>query len=140
MKSALILMFCGCVLLADGPAYSEDEAEVDCANAVTQHDMNVCADRDYRAADRELNEQWLATRQVLVDWDAGLEEQNKGAVKALMKAQRAWIEYRDGQCDAEGYSVWGGTMYPTIVSSCLADLTRKRTAELKDLVDGYGSN
>lgn len=136
MKSAPILMLCGCVLLADGPAYSEDEPEVDCANAVTQYDMNVCADRDYKAADKELNLQWVKTRKVVAEWDADLDEQAKGAVASLLKAQRAWIEYRDGQCNAAGYAVWGGSMYPMVVASCLTDLTRKRTEELKDLANG----
>ncbi|KQV38534.1 urease-associated protein [Rhizobium sp. Root268] len=132
MKYASMLMACG--LLA-GSAFAQ-EPKVDCANAMTQADINSCASEDYEAADKALNAQWTKTRKVMVDWDAELEKQNKGAVDSLMKAQRAWIEYRDGQCDAVGYSVWGGTMYPAIVTGCLADLTRKRTEELKDLANG----
>ncbi|WP_075289567.1 lysozyme inhibitor LprI family protein [Pararhizobium arenae] len=133
---APLLMACGVVLIAGGARAHEDEPKVDCANAMTQMEINICASRDYEAADKELNAQWAKTRKVMVDWDAELEEQNKGAVDSLMKAQRAWIEYRDGQCDAVGYSVWGGTMYPAVVAGCLADLTRKRTEELKDLANG----
>jgi uncharacterized protein YecT (DUF1311 family) len=139
MKRAVAPLFvaCGVVLIAGGAARAqEDEPKVDCANAMTQMEINACASEDYDAADKELNAQWAKTRKVMVDWDAELDEQNKGAVDSLMKAQRAWIEYRDGQCDAVGYSVWGGTMYPAVVAGCLADLTRKRTEELKDLANG----
>ena len=60
-----------------------------------------------------------------------------GAVEMLKKAQRAWIGYRDGQCQLSGYSARGGSMEPMLVSQCLADLTKKRTQELKDLLTEY---
>lgn len=59
----------------------------------------------------------------------------KGGEEALVKAQRAWIGYRDAQCLSWGFQARGGSMEPMLVSSCEADLTRKRTAELKALVD-----
>ncbi len=137
MKPAPLLLACSFFLATGGIACAqEDEPKVDCSNAMTQAEINACASEDYDAADKKLNAQWAKTRKVMVDWDAELDEQNKGAVDSLMKAQRAWIEYRDGQCDAVGYSVWGGTMYPAVVAGCLADLTRKRTEELKDLANG----
>ncbi len=118
------------------PAAAEDEPEVDCENAMTQFDMNVCSQRDYEKADEALNAQWAKTKKVMAEWDAELDAENKGAVEALLAAQRAWIQYRDNQCNAVGYSVWGGSMYPTIVASCLEDLTRKRTKELEELANG----
>ena len=131
-----ISMAVGLVLLAGGAFAQDAEPKVDCANAMSQMDINTCANEDYEAADKALNAQWTKTKKVMADWDAELEEQNKGAVDSLMKAQRAWIDYRDGQCDAVGYSVWGGTMYPAVVSGCLTELTHKRTEELKDLAKG----
>ena len=50
----------------------------------------------------------------------------KGADKALLAAQRAWIAYRDSQCELAGFEARGGSMEPMLVSGCLADLTRKR--------------
>lgn len=123
-------------MLGNAAFAQEDAPKLDCENAVSQVEINSCAGLDYEAADKELNVQWVKTKKVMADWDADLDDHNKGAVDSLMKAQRAWIEYRDGQCDAEGYSVWGGTMYVAVVSGCLADLTRKRTEELKDLANG----
>ncbi|MDI6838705.1 lysozyme inhibitor LprI family protein [Ciceribacter thiooxidans] len=118
------------------PVAAEDEPEVDCENAMTQFDMNVCSQRDYEKADEALNAQWAKTKKVMAAWDAELDSGNKGAVESLVSAQRAWIQYRDNHCDAVGYSVWGGSMYPTIVASCLEDLTAKRTKELEELANG----
>jgi uncharacterized protein YecT (DUF1311 family) len=136
MKTVLsTLILCGCVLLVDGPSSAQDDS-VDCSKAMSQTEINACADEDYQAADKALNAQWPKTKKVLAGWDAELEPHNKGAVDDLMKAQRAWIAYRDAHCNAVGYSVWGGTMYQAIVLGCLADLTRSRTAELKNLESG----
>lgn len=136
MKRMSISMAGGLALLA-GSAFAQDaEPNVDCANAMTQMDINSCANEEYEAADKALNVQWAKTRKVMAEWDADIDAENRGAVDSLMKAQRAWIDYRDGQCDAVGYSVWGGTMYPAVVSGCLTELTQKRTEELKDLAKG----
>lgn len=137
IKAVLPFLLCGCVLLVDGPAAGDDEPTVDCANAMTQRDMNFCAARDYQEADVALNAQWKLTRDVMMKWDGELKETGTkaGGEEALLKAQRAWISYRDGQCEAAGFSARGGTLEPLLVSSCLADLTRKRTEELKALAE-----
>ena len=52
----------------------------------------------------------------------------------LLKAQRAWIDYRDGQCEAEGAQFAGGSIRPLITISCKTTLTRKRTEELLQMM------
>jgi uncharacterized protein YecT (DUF1311 family) len=69
----------------------------------------------------------------MVAADKDLDAGEKGAEKALLKAQRAWIDYRDGQCEAEGFQARGGTMEPMLVAGCIANLTDQRTKELKQL-------
>ncbi len=93
---ALSLLLC-CTASANA-----QQPEPDCRKAVTQMDLNICADQDYRAADAELNKTYRlavaamqATDKELGDIDAAY----AGALEALKKAQRAWIGYRDGQCN-----------------------------------------
>lgn len=124
------------------PALAQEEPKVDCGNAMTQSDMNVCANKDYEAADKELNAVYRTTLTAMQATDKELGEIDPnyvGAVDALKKAQRAWIGYRDGQCDLAGFEARGGSMEPMLVSGCLADLTKKRTAELKSLTEGLGN-
>lgn len=138
MNWSVILMVCGCVLLQDAPASGEDVRDVDCNNAQTQADMNQCAAEDYRKADAAMNAQWAETRAAMLEWDkASPPSDDNGAAKRLLASQRAWLAYRDAACDVEGYSVEGGSMQPLMVSSCLADLTTRRTEELKSLVGLY---
>ena len=119
-------------------AVSSDAAEddVDCNNAMAQQDMNHCAYKDYEAADAELNAVWKDARKTAKELDAELSDDLKGADKALLAAQRAWITYRDSQCELAGFEARGGSMEPMLVSGCLADLTRKRTKELREFIGG----
>lgn len=108
--------------------------EIDCNNAQTQMDMNICADQDYKQADKALNTAYkkaVAAAREMDDNVRDMGEAYVGAVDALKRAQRAWIGYRDGQCEFAGFEARGGSMEPMLVSGCLADLTRKRTDELK---------
>ncbi|KQW29168.1 urease-associated protein [Rhizobium sp. Root274] len=138
MNWGVILMLCGCVLLQDAPASGEDVRDVDCNNAQTQADMNQCAAEDYRKADAAMNAQWAETRAAMLAWDKATPPSDaNGAAKRLLASQRAWLAYRDAACDVEGYSAEGGSMQPLMISSCLAELTKRRTEELKSLVGLY---
>ncbi|MVA80872.1 DUF1311 domain-containing protein [Agrobacterium vitis] len=107
----------------------------DCRDPQTQSDMTACAVQDFDAADKAMNAQWKITRKAFVEQDATLDDDLKGAEKALLKAQRAWIDYRDGQCEAQGFYVRGGTMEPMEVAACKAAMTKTRTKELKSLAE-----
>jgi len=122
------------LLAAAVPAAAQDE--VDCNNQMAQQDMNYCAARDYEAADAELNTVWKQARAVAKDLDGELSDDLKGADKALLAGQRAWIGYRDAQCELAGFEARGGSMEPMLVSGCLAELTRARTKELKAFISG----
>jgi len=126
--AALVLLF-----VTASPAGAEDE--IDCNNAMAQQDMNVCEAKDYEAADAELNAVWKEARAMAKDLDAELSEDLKGVEKAQLAGQRGWIAYRDDQCDLAGFEARGGSMEPMLASGCLADLTRKRTKELKEFIE-----
>lgn len=137
------LLVAASVLLSAPLAMAQDgEPEVDCENAQAQIEMNICAGRDYQAADVELNAAYKATMAAARRMDEQAREMGEhyvGAVDALKRAQRAWIGYRDGQCELAGFEARGGSMEPMLVSGCLADLTRKRTAELKAVSEFSGN-
>lgn len=114
---------------------------MNCDDQVTQFDINYCANEAYVEADAALNATYKTVMSHMVEMDKDIAEtmgaEYAGAVETLKKAQRAWIGYRDGQCELSGYSARGGSMEPMLVSQCLADLTKKRTQEMKDLLTEY---
>ena len=111
------------------PPAKEGEArdgadEGPCHDAMTQFEMNQCAALEFRKADAELNKIY---RQVAKD--AGAEEKAK-----LRAAQLAWIKFRDAHCEYVAFGNKGGSIYPTVYSSCLAEVTRGRTSQFKEIL------
>ncbi|MBD9373352.1 lysozyme inhibitor LprI family protein [Rhizobium sp. ARZ01] len=139
---ALAAFVCSLFLSSTATLAQDADDDVDCANAVTQVDLNICAGKDYAAADAELNRIYREAMKAMEATDKELGSLNPayaGALDALKRAQRAWIPYRDGQCELAGFEARGGTLEPMLVAGCLSDLTRKRTEELKSLVQALGN-
>ncbi|MEO0542417.1 MAG: lysozyme inhibitor LprI family protein [Pseudomonadota bacterium] len=112
----------------------------DCGDAgnLPQQGMNYCAYQDWQTADRALNALWPQVKSWAKVTDENTREwqpQYAIAEESLLKAQRAWIDYRDGHCESEGMKYAGGSIQPLIVNSCKADLTRKRNEELVLLLE-----
>ncbi|WP_149538050.1 lysozyme inhibitor LprI family protein [Siccirubricoccus phaeus] len=99
----------------------------ECADgARTQADMTACAERAHRASDGELNALYQQIERRLSD-DADTR-------RRLVAAQRAWVAFRDSECQFMASPAQGGTAYPMVYSGCLADLTQKRVGDLRRLL------
>ncbi|MET0940383.1 MAG: lysozyme inhibitor LprI family protein [Mesorhizobium sp.] len=123
-------------LLLTATSLARAEEKLDCANAITQSDMNQCASMDFDEADKELNAIWKTAREAARKLDEQQHEGDmKGAEQALLAGQRGWIAYRDGHCELAGWEAHGGSMEPMLVSSCKAELTRERTRQLKEFIE-----
>jgi uncharacterized protein YecT (DUF1311 family) len=103
------------------PAFSQEPDCTDPGN-LPQQAMNYCAAQDFHKADAALNAAWKLIRPDTPKSSDGSDP--------LLAAQRAWITYRDNQCDSEGLFVEGGSLEPFIVAGCRARITRARTEEL----------
>lgn len=118
------------------------EPDVDCTDPQVQMEMTYCAEKDWEAADKELNAAYAAAMRQMRQTDTALREvaaDLAGAEQALKEAQRAWIAYRDKACAAYGFLARGGTMEPMLIYQCNADLTRQRTQDLEYLAQGLGN-
>ncbi|MBS0470514.1 MAG: DUF1311 domain-containing protein [Proteobacteria bacterium] len=111
-------------LFAAAPARADDWDGIDCRNAMTQLEMNVCANKDFRKADRKLNDAYQRLRKNL----------DPGEFRKLRDAQRAWIQFRDKECTFEAAENEGGSIYPMMYSGCLAGQTETRTRQLLQLL------
>lgn len=120
-------------VLSDGT-----ERSIDCGEAHVQRDLNMCSDMMFVEADDALNAQWdiAAAKMRSMDKERYASEDGRpGYFDALLESQGAWLTYRDAHCVNEGYLARGGTMEPMLRNFCLAELTRERTEQLRQLAE-----
>lgn len=128
-------MIAALLVLAAAP-----EPKLDCADPQDQSSMNMCAQRDYEAADTEMNALYhlaIATmRAADKDVDRSYDHQ-PAYYDTLVAAQRAWVTYRDQQCLLESFDARGGNSFQLLLlTGCKARLTRERTKQLKEMTGG----
>jgi len=109
------------LLLASSAAFAQD-----CPDD-SQAGLNQCAGDAYKKADAALNATYKQVMARLKDSEA--------AAKSLIAAQRAWIAYRDAECDFMSSGVEGGSARPMVVAQCLEQLTTQRADDLKALLN-----
>ncbi len=137
----LLLLFCANATLAQaasetntkpakqdataGRAEQDDaDREDPCPEAGNQFELNRCAARARDKADAELNKLYQRLMR-----EAGTTEREK-----LRAAQLAWIKFRDAHCDYETNGNKGGSIYPMVVSFCLARVTRERVKQFQEIL------
>jgi uncharacterized protein YecT (DUF1311 family) len=103
------------------PAVKGDDP---CANPMTQMEMNQCAIKEYQDADSELN-------RVYKEVMAKLRPEMQAKLKT---AQKAWLQYRDANCDCASFDYSEGSIYPVMYYGCLKNMTVARTKEIQDLL------
>ena len=101
-------------------------AMADCSDPQTQSEMNYCAAQDLEVADTKLNEVYKRA----------MSAQDRKGKRAMQKAQRAWINYRDLACQSYSLMADGGSMQPMLASLCLPKLTDERSKMLEEQVYG----
>jgi uncharacterized protein YecT (DUF1311 family) len=93
-----------------------------CKEAISTKDMQDCMDNEWKKSDADLNRVYQEFLKKLKPEQA----------TALKKAQRAWLTYRDAQCEADYKMSAGGTAAPLALTQCRVTLTQERTKTLKN--------
>lgn len=77
---------------------------------------------EFQQADKALNDAYRSIVHRLAD--------DPGAKARLVHAQRAWIAFRDAECDFRSGGVDGGSAAPAVIMVCRTQLTSDRTTRL----------
>lgn len=94
----------------------------ECPGNAEQAAINECLDRVFTRVDAALNRQWQETLTA-----------RPAAAEQLRTAQRAWLAYRDAQCQSAVPSVASAQVQTSEQTLCRTRLTEARTHELADL-------
>ena len=90
----------------------------------TTRDVEQCLAAGLARADAELNRYYAATVARLT------RDGDTTSLAKLRASERAWIAYRDAECDAV-YDWWkGGTIRGTMSLECRTSITKARTLEV----------
>jgi uncharacterized protein YecT (DUF1311 family) len=96
-------------------------AQPECLNnAPTQAAMDDCIGRTMKASDQKLNETYKAL----------LAKVSKNGADHLRKAQRAWLAWRDAQCEFNTMGTSGGSINSSMYGLCIDELTQEQTRRL----------
>ena len=98
-------------------------ADESCGDKTNQTEMNVCASESLKKSGAEMNKVYKGIEGRLKD--------DADTTKLLVATQRAWIAFRDAECNFQTSNVRTGTVYPFVNSSCHEGLTQSRTEDLK---------
>lgn len=93
----------------------------------TQMELNRDAAAAYKKADKELN-------QVYNQLVAMLNEKEKAR---LVKAQRAWITFRDAHAHFSAGMYEGGSMQPLMHATAMKEVTMQRIEQLKQEIKAW---
>jgi uncharacterized protein YecT (DUF1311 family) len=85
--------------------------------------------REYDDLDKKLNESYNFLVKVFKKYNL---PKNK---EMLLKAEQAWLKFRDKQCDLEN-EVYGGIESISQIS-CMGRLTSERESELRHMLEAY---
>lgn len=116
-------------------ARAQDKLTDACKDPVSQNELTACAWQEAEKADAYMSLAFAKAKKAMeaIDKDWPEAESNPaGAVEALERSQRGWLEYREGRCIIAGFDERGGSMEPMVVGHCHEKVTRARIAELDE--------
>lgn len=123
MKRYLTCLVLMCAASTSLLAQKKKTAPNPCRNAMSQPEINLCTRRIFEDATIKMTKVLAKVKQEI--------SSDEGALEKLGLAQKKWLEYRDATCDSEAFLYTGGSIRPTILNICLADVTQERISRLK---------
>lgn len=90
--------------------------------------MLDCLGAELERKDAELNDLWAKVPAAI----------GSDAMTPVRKAQRAWIAFRDAQCEAASSLTGDGSLSAIAYSSCVLEMTEDRVSELRRMLEPAG--
>ena len=105
-------------LLVSRPSLAEEQSV--CADAQTTIEIGDCVRKAFDKADAELNDVWKQVMQTFKPNDYMAAKDLKTWKDMLTASQRAWVEFKEKDCESVSYEWWGGRALNAVMF-CLLD-------------------
>lgn len=122
-RTALLLAALTFSLVLSAAARAQED--VDCSDPQNTVEMRYCASQDFDAADQQLNSLYKQLTRRL----------EPEPLAILKSSQRAWVAFRDSECEFQAYWTKGGSISPQLEIQCMAALTQARVKQLEAYVN-----
>lgn len=122
MRLLPIFLLLTVVIVHSGATGASAAEPCDTASS-SQADLNECYGKAYKKSDDDLNALYKQITTRLKD--------DAATTKLLVTAQKAWVAFRDAECNFSTSGSAQGSVYPMIQSICLDGLTSKRIDDFK---------
>ena len=121
----LILLICVAGLSTKAHSQHMNSKDSPCKTVVVTVDLANCLWNAWKAEDHKLNNYYQVVSRHTQDSE----------LEKLRQAEKAWITFRDLNCDAERELYDGGTARGPAYNACLEAMTRHRLQELQTMYD-----
>lgn len=119
--------------IAPAAAHAGGKEKIDCENASATAELNWCAEQEFDAADAELNKVYAEALKSIPEMASEPPYDANAWEGALRASQRAWLAYRDAECDAHVPMFWsGGSGATAEIIGCRTTMTKARTKEIQE--------
>ncbi|WP_151638821.1 lysozyme inhibitor LprI family protein [Noviherbaspirillum aerium] len=110
-------------------AASRSAFGLDCSKAITTPDLNQCASIEQKKVEATLNRVYQRVLKSLDDKDA--EQPDAKVRNAFIAAQRAWVKFREADCNAVYQKHAGGSIRTMMHIGCMQNHAEKRIKDLE---------
>lgn len=133
MKKILIACLLFSSIFAKASVESIRAEQSACLDEATSNvGMKQCVGDAYDKADAELN---TVYKEIVKKLKAKSQDEDSAEIlKRLVAAERAWITFRDTNCDLQSIEMLNGTGEGLINAGCVTEATLNRIVELQKLL------
>ena len=133
LLAAAVAVACG-PALAQGPSdFAAADARLKACVARDSSNMHMmaCTSVVQVLADARLNHVYQAWIEALKHPKPDEAKDSAEMLKRLVAAERAWIDFRDKDCNLQSTSMLGGTGEPVVYGDCVYAMTKARVKALE---------
>ncbi|MDT1011686.1 lysozyme inhibitor LprI family protein [Plesiomonas shigelloides] len=131
LTASLLLAGMAMMPVAHGASATASAPEQDCGNAANTLEINACLQKQQEQTEAQLNQVY---REVLAQISAESAQPDSPAQmkQQFIAAQRAWISFREKDCQAV-YTFWSqGTIRNAMYLGCMRSRAEQRIKELQE--------
>jgi uncharacterized protein YecT (DUF1311 family) len=137
MMRTIVAIACLACLTVSVAAEDICGASAACDNESSNVEYIGCLSKLAEEQDKTLNQLFGQVKALTEEYDKVGTSAPK-ITPAIRQAQRAWITFRDAQCEAEYDMAQGGTAGGGYNANCLCTLTYHRNEDLRRFLRDYG--